>query len=71
MSLYETREQKKWAAVRRQQLALKHALERIDFAEDVIKPELEALGSGEKAVDSSGDTWTDAQRALPEPKKSK
>lgn len=64
MSLYETREQKKWAAARRAQLALKHALERIDFAEDVIKPELEAMGRGEKVLDSSGDPLADAKRAL-------
>jgi len=67
MSLYESREQKKWAAARRAQLALKHAMERIDYAEDVIKPELEAMSKGELALDSTGDNATDAKAALSTP----
>ena len=35
-----TRAQRKAAALLRAQLSLKHALERIDYAEDVIKPKL-------------------------------
>ena len=35
-----TREERKAAAYLRAQLSLKHALERIDYAEDVIKPQL-------------------------------
>jgi hypothetical protein len=31
------------AALLRAQLSLKHALERIDFAEDVVKPKLEEI----------------------------
>lgn len=35
-----TRAERKAAALLRAQLSLKHALERIDYAEDVIKPKL-------------------------------
>lgn len=35
-----TREERKMAALLRAQLSLKHAIERIDHAEDVIKPQL-------------------------------
>jgi hypothetical protein len=38
-----TRAQRKAAALLRAQLSLKHALERIDFAEDVVKPKLEEI----------------------------
>lgn len=36
----KTREERKVAAVMRARLSLRHALERIDYAEDVIKPQL-------------------------------
>ena len=39
----KTREERKVAAALRAQLSLKHALERIDYAEDVIKPQLEEM----------------------------
>ena len=35
-----TRAERKASAVLRAQLSLKHALERIDYAEDVVKPKL-------------------------------
>ena len=38
-----TREERKAAALLRAQLSLKHAIERIDYAEDVVKPKLEEL----------------------------
>ena len=38
-----TKAEQKAAAVLRAQLGLKHALERIDFAHDVIKPKLEEI----------------------------
>jgi hypothetical protein len=38
-----TRDEKKVAAVLRAQLGLKHALERIDFAHDVIAPKVAEL----------------------------
>lgn len=62
-----TREQKKWAVARRAQLALKHAFERIDWTEDVIKPELEDLAAGKKRLNSSGDGLEDAKKALGKP----
>ena len=67
MGLHTTREQKKWAAVRRAQFALETALRRIDYIEDVVKPELEALDQGTKKIKPSGDPAADAQKALPEP----
>jgi hypothetical protein len=39
----KTREERKMAALLRAQLSLKHACERIDHAEDVIKPQLESM----------------------------
>lgn len=50
MALYRTRDQRKWAAYRRAQLALKQALERIDYLEDVVKPELSAMAEESKAL---------------------
>jgi hypothetical protein len=38
-----TREERKMAALLREQLSLKHACERIDHAEDVVKPQLEEM----------------------------
>jgi hypothetical protein len=40
-----TRAQRKAAALLRAQLSLKHAIERIDYAEDVVKPKLEELAA--------------------------
>ena len=39
----KTRAERKMAAVLRAQLSLKHACERIDHAEDVVKPQLELM----------------------------
>ena len=38
-----TRAERKAAALLRAQLSLRHALERIDYAEDVVKPKLEEI----------------------------
>lgn len=38
-----TRAERKAAALLRAQLSLKHAIERIDYAEDVVKPKLEEI----------------------------
>lgn len=38
-----TREERKVAAYLRAQLALKHQYERIDYAEDVVKPKLKEM----------------------------
>ena len=43
-----TRAERKAAAELRAQLSLKHAIERIDYAEDVIKPKLEELQAAAK-----------------------
>jgi len=67
VALYGTREQRKWAAKRRAELALKNAFDRIDWAEDVIKPELEAMARGDLVLDSTGNNLVDAQKALEEP----
>lgn len=59
-----SREQKKWAAARRAQFALDTALRRIDYMEDVVKPELEAIAAGELKLTTTGDATTDARAAL-------
>ena len=66
MPLYGTRDQKKWAAKRRAQLSLKHAFDRIDWTEDVIKPELEAMEKGTKVLETTGNNLVDALAALEE-----
>lgn len=43
-----TRAERKAAALLRAQLSLKHALERIDYAEDVVKPKLAEIRALEK-----------------------
>lgn len=60
----QTREQRKWAATRRAQFALATALARIDYMEDVVKPELQAIAEGRAVIDSSGDALNDARTAL-------
>lgn len=65
--LYGTREQRKWAATRRAQFALKVALDRIDYALDVIQPELEALGNGTATLLATGNNATDAAAGVENP----
>ena len=60
----DPRDLQKWAAKRRAELALKHAFERIDWKEDVIKPELQKMKDGLLVLDSTGDAATDAYNAL-------
>ncbi len=45
-STRQSREHKKWLAARRAQFNLKQTFDRIDFYEDVLLPESEALLSG-------------------------
>jgi hypothetical protein len=45
-STRQSREHKKWLAARRAQFRLKQQFEYIDFVEDVLNPESEALLSG-------------------------
>ncbi len=42
----DSRQERKLKAVRRAQFALRQRLERIDFEEDVLMPEIEAMKSG-------------------------
>ena len=64
MSRYGTREQKKWGAVRRAQFALGTALRRIDYMEDVVGPELDALGAGTATLSQSDDYDLNAASVL-------
>jgi hypothetical protein len=42
----DSRQERKLKAIRRAQFRLKQNLERIDFEEDVLQPEIEALKAG-------------------------
>lgn len=46
----DSRQERKLKAYRWAQLRLKQALERIDYAEDVINPEIEALKAGRSVL---------------------
>ena len=46
----DSRQERKLKAVRRAQFRLKQALERIDFEEDILLPEIEALKSGKSVL---------------------
>ena len=46
----DSRQERKLKAVRRAQFRLKQSLERIDFEEDVLMPEIEALKSGKSIL---------------------
>jgi hypothetical protein len=47
----DSRQERKWKAYRRAEFALKQRFDRIDFEEDVLMPEIEAIKSG-KSVGS-------------------
>lgn len=42
----DSRAERKWKAIRRAQFGLKQRLERIDWEEDTLIPEIEALKAG-------------------------
>lgn len=46
----DSRAERKLKAVRRAQFRLKQAIERIDFEEDILQPEIEALKSGKSVL---------------------
>lgn len=46
----DSRQERKLKAFRRAQFALKQRLEKIDFEEDVLQPEIEALKSGKSVL---------------------
>jgi hypothetical protein len=50
-STRQSREHKKWLLARRTQFRLKQQLDYIDFVEDVLEPESEALLSGKVALE--------------------
>ncbi len=56
-STRQSREHKKWLAARRAQFRLKQAFDYIDYVEDVINPESEALLAGKVKleIESSSD----------------
>lgn len=64
MALYATREQRKWAAKRRAELALQQAFDRIDYLEDVVKPELEAMAKKAVVLVANDDNAQAAKDAL-------
>lgn len=46
----DSRQERKWKAVRRAQFQLKQRIERIDWEEDVLIPEIEALKSNKPVL---------------------
>ena len=46
----DSRSERKWKAYRRAEFRLKQTLERIDFEEDVLGPEIEALKAGKSVA---------------------
>jgi hypothetical protein len=46
----DSRSERKWKAYRRAEFRLKQALERIDWEEDTLMPEIEALKSGKSVA---------------------
>lgn len=46
----DSRAERKLKAIRRAQFRLKQAIERIDFEEDVLLPEIEALKAGKSVL---------------------
>lgn len=67
----DSRQERKLKAVRRAQFRLKQALERIDFEEDVLLPEIEALKSGKSVLGLPDGVAFDIQieHAHPDPPK--
>jgi hypothetical protein len=46
----DSRQERKLKAIRRYQFGLRQRLERIDWEEDVLQPEIEALKSGKSVL---------------------
>ena len=47
----DSRQERKWKAWRRMQFAYMQRCQRIDFEEDVLGPEIEAMKSGKKVAE--------------------
>lgn len=59
----QSREHKKWLAARRAQFRLKQQFDYIDFTEDVLLPETEALLSGKVKLEIEDDPM-DASKSI-------
>jgi hypothetical protein len=62
-SVRQSREMKKWLAARRAQFRLKQSFDYIDFVEDVLNPETEALLAGKVRLEIEADS-TDAAHSI-------
>ena len=67
----DSRQEKKLKAFRRAQFALKQRLERIDFEEDILNPEVEALKAGRSVLGLPAGAAFDIQieNEIPSPRK--
>lgn len=63
-STRQSREMKKWLAARRAQFALKQKFEQIDFVEDILNPEQEALLSGKVTLEIEASSDDAAQSII-------
>ena len=63
-STRQSREHKKWLAARRAQFRLEQALDYIDFVEDVLGPESEALLSGKVRLELEASNAEAAQSII-------
>lgn len=63
-STRQSREHKKWLAARRAQFRLGQAFDYIDFVEDVLNPESEALLSGKVRLEIESDSKAAAQSII-------
>lgn len=63
----DSRQERKLKAVRRAQFALKQRLERIDWDEDILFPEVEALKSGQTVLGLNAGTAFDIQVEYEDP----
>lgn len=63
-STRQSREHKKWLAARRAQFRLQQQFDYIDFVEDVINPESEALLSGKVRLEIESNSRDAAQSII-------
>lgn len=57
----DSRQERKWKALRRAEFALKQRLERIDWEEDTLLPEITAIKSGKSVPGLPANTAFDIQ----------
>jgi hypothetical protein len=63
----DSRQERKLKAFRRAQFSLKQKLEKIDFEEDVLRPEIDALKSNKAVLGLPAGTVFDIQYEAPLP----